>query len=251
MQSTKSILLAFLAFGLVLNSCKKDEEDPETPAPSAAAPSSPIPAPTGSDGALVAIHTATYITAPIVGEIYQPIGVGVAVFGDLVNGTFENVGTVSLNGNNFTSQSNQSYVYTPSATDIDGIDLSTDINWNVSGGGSFSSFAASPNNEIPSGPKYSGPTTIPRTAAFTLSSSTQILSADSIIFNVISPSGNLLKTVAGNISSVEFTAAEMGTLAAGNGYVQIVPYNIEAQTIGGKQIYLINESVSTNAVTFQ
>lgn len=241
-----------LASSIVLSSCKKDEEEEEDPTvPTAAAPSNPIPAPTGADGALIAIHTANYVTAPIVGEIYQPIGLGVAVFGDLVAGTFVNVGTVSLNGTALSPQSNQSYTFTPSQTNITGLDLSSEINWNVGGGSGFSSFTASPNNEMPSGPKYSGASSIPRNAAFTLSSSTQILSADSIIYSVISPSGSILKTVAGNVSSVDFTAAEMGTLGSGSGYVQIAPYNIEAQIIGGKQIYLINESVNTTSVTFQ
>ena len=251
MINARKIFMMLLASSMVLSSCKKDEEEEDPIVPTAATPSNPIPAPTGADGALIAVHTANYITAPFVGEIYQPIGLGVAVFGDLVAGTYVNAGTVSLNGSAFTAQSNQSYTYTPSQTDVTGLDLSGAISWNVTGGSGFSSFTASPNNEMPSGPKYSGATTIPRNAAFTLSSSTQILSADSIIFSVISPNGSVLKTVAGNVSSVEFTAAEMGGLGAGSGYIQIAPYNIEAQVIGGKQIYLINESVNTTSVTFQ
>jgi hypothetical protein len=42
----------------------------------------------------------------------------------------------------------------------------------------------------------------------------------------------------------------MTSLTAGGGYVQIAPYNISAQTIDGKQVYLVNESVTTKQVTF-
>lgn len=248
----KNLFYLLLAGTVCLSSCKKDEEEEEEPStPTAAVPANPIPAPSGADGALVAIHTATYIDAPFVGEIYQPIGVGVAVFGNLSASTFVNAGTVSLNSNNLAAQSNNTYVYTPSATSVSGIDLSNNINWSVSGANGFGAFTASPSNEIPSGPKYSGATTISRTAAFTLSSSTQIISADSTIFSVISPTNTLMKIVAGNVQSVEFSAAEMGTLGAGSGYVQITPYNYELQTLGGKQIYLINEAVNTTGVTFQ
>lgn len=245
--------MLMLAGVVCFGSCKKDDEedDDNTPTPSAAAPANPIPAPTGSDGAIVAVNTANYITAPIVGEIYQPIGLGVAAFGNLAAGTFVSAGTVSLNGNDLAPQTNNSYVFTPSATNPNGITFDSGINWSVSGGNGFGAFTASPVNEMPSGPKYTGATSIPRTAAYTLESATQIIDADSTIFSVISPTNSIMKTVAGNVQSVEFTAAEMGTLGAGNGYVQITPYNLEAQVLGGKQIYLINEAVSTTSVTFQ
>jgi hypothetical protein len=251
MFKSKNLFYLLLAVTISFSSCKKDEEEEDPTTPTASAPANPIPAPAGADGALVAVHTATYIDAPFVGEIYQPIGLGVAVFGNLSSGSFVNAGTVSLNSNNLAAQSNNSYVYTPSATSVSGIDLSSNIDWNVSGGNGFGAFTASPSNEIPSGPKYSGATTIARTSAFTLSSSTEIISADSTIFSVISPTNTLIKVVAGNVQSVEFSAAEMGTLGAGSGYVQITPYNYELQTLGGKQICLINEAVNTTGVTFQ
>ncbi len=251
MQISKNLLSLSMAVLVGFSSCKKDEEpEPVTPTPTAAAPANPIPAPSGADAALVAVHTATYITAPFVGEIYQPIGFGVGVFGNLTTGAYVSAGAVTLNTNALTAQSNQSYVFTPSQTSPTGVDFSSGVNWTVAGGNGYAAFNHTTNNEVPSGPKYTGSTTIARNADYTLSSSIAILSADSVLFNVISPTATLTKVKAGNVSSCTFSAAEMGTLGAGSGYVQIVPYNYESATYGGKVIYFINESVSTNSVTF-
>lgn len=251
MMKTKNLMLLFLAGAICFSGCKKDEEEEPTSTPTAAAPSNPIPAPTGADGALVAVHTVTYTEVPFIGLTPTTIGVAVAAFGNLTTGSFANAGAISLNGNALTAQTNNSYVYTPSATDIDGIDLSTNINWEVAGGNGFSAMSLSSSNEIPAGARYAGATTISRSAAFELENAEQIISADSVIYSLISPDGNLMKTVAGNIGSVNFTAAEMASLGAGSGYVQIAPYNIEARTVDGKNIYLVNEAVNTTSVTFQ
>lgn len=253
MKISNKVLLLLLAGSVSLSSCKKDEEEPEpTPAPTPAAPSNPIPAPSSAFGALVAIQTANYVTVPFLGEINQPIGLGVAVFGNLVSPGYVDAGTVSLNGAALTKQSNNSYVYTPAASSPTGIDLGDDSHWVVSGNSTTTVPAIdlmSPRS-MPTGPKYSGSTTIPINAEFTLSSSVTIADADSIYYSVIGNGATVQKVVAGNIQSVTFTAAEMTTLTAGGGYVQIAPYNISAQTVGGKQFYLVNESVTTKQVTF-
>jgi hypothetical protein len=251
MHFTKRFLLLSMIVLVGFSSCKKDEEpEEETPTPTAATPANPVPAPTDAEAALVAVHTATYVTAPFVGEIYQPIGFGVGVFGNLVSGSYVNAGAVSLNSKALTAQTNQSYVYSPGATEPTGIDLSSGASWTVAGGNGYAAFTHTTNNEVPSGPKYSGATTIPRNADFTLSSSIAILSADSVIFSVISPTATISQVQAGNVASATFTAAQMGTLGAGSGYVQIIPYNYESAVYGGKKIYFINESVSTTTVTF-
>lgn len=250
----KKYLFVCLAVGLIaFTSCSKEEEEAETPeVPTAAVPANPIPTPNSADGALVAIQTANYITAPFVGEIYQPVGVGVAVFGDLTGGNYADCGAVSANGIGLTKQTNSTYVYVPSATSAQGIDFSDDVSWVVTGNSSTSipAFNHSPSNAMPSGPKYTGSTSIARTSAFTLSSEIEITGADSIIYNVISPTTTITKTVAGSIGTVTFSAAEMGTLGVGNGYVQIVPYNLSSQQFSGKTYYFINESVCTKSVTF-
>lgn len=250
----KRFLFMILLAGLtVVSSCKKDEEEEEIPeTPTATAPSNPIPAPSSAFGALVAVQTATYVDAPFVGEIYQPVGVGVAVFGNLSAPAYVDGGAISVNGTALTKQSNNSYINTPGVTNPQGIDFGDDVNWNVGGNSTTEvpAFTHNPTNPMPSGPKYTGATTIGRTSDFTLISAIAITGADSIIYNVISPTATLTRIVDGTVGSVTFTAAEMGTLGAGNGYVQIVPYSLSFQTFGGKTIYFVNESVCTKSVTF-
>lgn len=245
------LLLLLVGLSSVISSCKKDEEETPEPTPSAATPSNPIPAPTGSDGALVAIETANYIDVPFVGEQNVPIGIGAAVFGNLSAPSYVNVGAVTINGSALSAQSNNTYVYTPAAANPNGLDFDSGISWTVGGGNGFGAFSVTNSKSMPTGPKYSGSSTISRAAEFSLSSSVTIFGADSVIYALHSPTGSVLRTVAGGVSSVTFSASEMSGLGAGSGYVQIAPYNIEAQVLGGKQIYLINESVTTKSVTFQ
>lgn len=245
--------MLLLMAGALFSACNKDEDEEDTtpdPTP-AAAPSNPIPAPVGANGAFVAIQTANYITTPL-GTIYQPLGVGVSVYGDLAASSFQDAGTVTLNTKALTKQSNNSYVYTPAAADVTGIEYDSGVNWSVGGNSSTGApqFAHTVSNSMPSGPNYTGSTTIARNAAFTLSSSEAISGADSVIFNLISPSGSVMKTVAGGTNAVTFSAAEMGGLGAGQGYLQIVPYNIESAVYSDKTLYFINETVLTKSVTF-
>lgn len=251
-KASKYFVLLIMASVLFTSCNKEDEDEDTTPDPTpAAAPSNPIPAPAGANGALVAIQTANYISTPL-GTIYQPLGIGVAVYGDLSASTFQDAGAITLNTNALTKQTNNSYVYTPSATNTTGIEFDSGINWTVAGnsGSGAPQFSHSAAKQMPTGPNYTGSTTIARNSEFTLSSSVSIANADSVIYQLISPSGNVLKTVPGGTNSVTFTAAEMGGLGAGQGYLQIVPYNIEPATYGGKTFYFINEAVLTKSVTF-
>ena len=253
MTTKHSLLICALALTAGLSSCKKDEEEePVVPAPTTAQPSNPTPTPADAAGVLVAVQTSNYITAPFVGEIYQPIGLGIAVFGDFVTPAYIDGGTVSLNGSAFTKQSNNSYVFQPTATSATGIDLADHVTWSVSGNAANTIPAINQDapNVMPTGPKYTGSTEIGRTADFTVSSAITIENADSTYYGISSGSVVIKKTAAGG-ASVTFTAAEMGTLPTGSGYVQIAPYNIASQTIAGKKIYFVNESVVTKSVTIQ
>jgi hypothetical protein len=138
----------------IFTSCSKDEEE-TTEVPTAAVPANPIPTPSSADGALVAIQTANYITAPFVGEIYQPVGVGVAILGDLTSGTYIDCGSVTANSIGLTKQTNSSYVYVPSVTSAQGIDFGDDVSWVVSGNSATSvpAFNHRPSNKMHSRPK--------------------------------------------------------------------------------------------------
>ncbi len=254
MKLTTRLILFLVAGNMVLSSCKKDkEEETPTPTPTPAAPGNPNPAPDSAFGALVAIQTSNYITVPLVGEINQPIGVALGVFGNLITPAYVDAGTVSVNASALTKQSNGSYVFTPSGTATTGIDFGDEVHWIASGNATTSvpAIDVMVSRPVPTGPKYSGATSIPINAAFTLSSSVTIADADSIYYSVIGNGATVQKVVDGNVQSVTFSAAEMTSLGAGGGYVQIAPYNISSQLISGKRIYFVNESVATKSVTFQ
>lgn len=255
MKTKQIFILAFVSITMLVTSCDKKEEDlpaPITP-PAANAPATINPAGSDAFGALIAIQTANYISVPVIGEINQPVNIGVGFFGNLVEGTFVDAGNISINTLALTKQTNNAYVYTPAATNPLGPTLSDGVTWNVTGNAANSAPALNnviPNQSFPVAPKYDGVTTIPRNAAFTVSSTIEITGADTTYFSLYSPTTTLQKRVAGNIQSVTFTADEMATLGAGSGYVQITPYSMTNQTFDGKKVYFINESVVTKTVTF-
>jgi hypothetical protein len=66
---------------------------------------------------------------------------------------------------------------------------------------------------------------------------------------VVGGSGYVTKTVAGNQTTCNFTAAQMGTAGSGSGLIQVTPYQIESNNFNGKKIYRIMEVVKTKTVT--
>ena len=255
MKTNLFIKIAIVSAVMTLASCDKEEEETPTPVtpPAASAPATINPAGSDAFGALIALQTANYIAVPFLGEINQPVNTGVAVFGNLSGGTYVDAGNVTINTKALTKQTNNYYIYTPAATDPLGPDLSDNVTWNVTGNSGNSVPALNnviPSQSFPVAPKYDGVTSIPRNAAFTVSSTILITGADTTYFSLFSPTTSLQKRVAGDVQSVTFTAEEMATLGAGTGYVQIAPYSMSSQTFDGKKIYFVNESVVTKSVTF-
>lgn len=249
----KKTIFPLLIFALVagVSSCKKDkEEEEELETPAAVTPSNPVPAPSDADGALVGVKTVTYMSNPFMGEIVTEMGVAVAMFGNLSDGTFVDAGSVSVNSKALTKQSNNSYVYTPSALDLTGIDYDDQPVWSIAGNSTVAGFEHEVNRSFPTNPNYNGSEKISTGASFELSSTVQ-LSADSVMFILAGPSNTVSKTLAGPASKVTFSADEMGSLGKGTGFLQLVPYNITSATINAKKYYFINESVFTKSVTFE
>jgi hypothetical protein len=245
------VIMLLLTATTLFHSCKKDDPDP-IQLPSPALPGNPIPAVDSASGVLVAIQTANYINIPLIGEVNQAIGIGLAFFGDIPNAVLTDAGTVQVNETALTRQSAGTYVFTPAVTSPNGIDFNDSVIWDVSGDSVMQVPALNYNvaRPMPSGAKYSGSATIPLNASFTLSSSKTITDADSVIYQIIGNAATLRKIVAGSVPSVSFTAAEMTSLSAGGGYIQIVPFNISSTFIAGKKFYFVNESVATHTVTF-
>lgn len=242
-MNTKLILMAIAAAG-TFASCNKDEATP-TPTPT---PSTPVssgaatPTYTTGDGAIVALMTRTSTSTPM-GSVDLDLGTGVAVFGNLSAGTYSDAGKITLNGKELAKQTNNSYVYTPAATDPTGIDLSSNITWVVTTPSFTYNANGSTGRGMPDADRIAGTyTSVSSSADFTLAVNGSVTNADSVYFQINGSKKSILKREAGTVKSVTFTAAEMGTLGSvTGGSVTICPWNHQLRTLGGKSIHVINE----------
>lgn len=257
-------------FALTLTACKKDEEkktgctDPTATnydasaeeddgsciQPAASQPSTYTPTYSGINGVLVGIKTITTVTQPIVGTVDFPIGTAAAFFSENGGSSFVGAGTVTADGNTLTAQSNNSYIYTPSGSDTDGIAFGSSLSWNGTGG-TWPAFdivnydGFSDVYDISSGD-------VTVSSAYTVSTG-GIYGADSIYFALHSPTGSKSIIIAGNTgtSSYTFSASDVSGLGKGSGYVQVVGINYNNQTLNSKNYWLLNETVRTKMVNFK
>lgn len=211
---------------------------------SAAQPAGYSPSFSGTFGTLVAIKTISTTTSPI-GPIETQLGTAVAVFSEDGGGSFISAGTVDVDGNSLTSQSNNSYVYTPGTSNPTGISFGGTVNWTGSGS-TWPSFNASTTDgfstvaEISSGDVSTG-------SSYTATSGS-VTNADSTYFGIYGPDGSVFYIVGGGTNSYTFSAADLSTVGVGQGYVQIIGLNYDPQNIGGRDYWLINETVRTKSV---
>lgn len=248
----KKIILSLSLIGFLFASCDKVKNTTNTNPTTTNTNTTPSPVPGTGDGAIVSVKSVTKTTVggfPITTEL----GTAVAVFGNLSTGSYTDAGTITVNGKTLTKQANNSYVYTPSATDITGIDLSGAINWAVAGAGSNPSFNHNAAAQgFPSADDISGSfTTINSGSSFTLSTTNTVSGSDSVYFQLSGPSATVLKRMASNTSSVTFTAAEVQSVGKGSGVVTIAPWNWTTQTFSGKQVNVVNELALTRVVTIE
>jgi len=240
---TKFLGLALLA-SIALTSCDPSDVVPDTedPTPTPENNNTQTPSFASGDGAIVALNTRTVTSTPI-GNTTIDLGTAVAVFGDLAAGTYNDAGSVTLNGKSLTKTSNNAYSYVPSATDFTGIDFEDNIKWEVSSP-SFTYDAKTQGRGMPvadgdftfSGSSVSGST------AFTLELSGSISNADSVYFQINGPNNYVLKRMGGQATSVTFSASEMQSLGTSAGCsVTIAPWNHESKNLGGKTIHVVNE----------
>ena len=216
-----------------------------TTTPSASAPSGYTPSYTGTFATLVGIKTVSTTSTPV-GPVNTEIGTAVAVFSDNGGSSFLTAGTVSLDGNNLSAQTNNSYVYTPGASNPTGLTFGSTQNWAGTGAG-WPAFTASTTVGFPTVTDINtGDVTM--SSGYTLSCGSNI-TADSIYFAVYGPSGTAIKVVSGGTNTYTFSASDLGGVGAGNGFVQIVGINYDPQSIGGRDYYILNETARTKSVT--
>lgn len=258
----QALIIATLVLGMGFVSCKKegctdatatnynesaDSDDGSCTydTPSATAPGSYTPNFTGEFGALIAIKTVTTTSTPI-GPFDVEAGTSVAVFSENAGTSFVSAGTVNTDGNTLTMQDNNSYVYMITAANPSGLSFGSTVNWGATGS-TWQAFSASTSqgfttvSEITSGD-------VSTSSSYTLQANT-ITNADSILYAVYGPTSSKTIIVAGSNTSHTFSAADLSGIGTGSGYVQIVGLNYDPQTIGGKQYWLLNETVRTKQVT--
>lgn len=244
----RSLLLPLAIATLV--SCSKDEETtPTTPVDTGnnnttPATASTTPHFTGADGALFAVRTTNMQTLPFIGNFTVDVNTAVAAFWNDTDSSLVGAGTVTCNDSALTFMNN-AYVFQQHS--LNGIDFSSGVNWNVSGANGIPAFSRSITAiPFPAVDTVTSSLTIPRNADYTLTVGS-VSGADSVYFVV----GSLLKRMGGNATSCTFTAAELGTLAAGTSIVEAAAFNYYSEDISGKTIYFGKESVQTRMVTLQ
>lgn len=226
-----------------ITSCNTDDTDPP------ANPSNNPPTPTIEDGhgTLVAIKTVTFQDVPGFGQMEIDLGLAVGVFFNGVDyETYLNAGTVTCEGENLAEQSNGSYLFIPSQTNPTGIEYSGNPDWVVGGNTNIPGFSHTTNIGFPSVGTISSSSTVNSANSFTLTVA-NVSGADSVIFSV----GGVMHTVAGNVTSSVFTAAEIGTIGKGANYAQVAAYRVEQSTYGGKNFWFVNEKVVTQSITVE
>jgi len=76
-----------------------------------------------------------------------------------------------------------------------------------------------------------------------------VSNADSVICMIVGSTSFITKTVAGNETTCNFTSAQIASVGAGSGMLQVTPYQVESDNFNGKRIYRIMEVVKTKTVT--
>jgi hypothetical protein len=238
----RTTLFAGAFVSLIISGCSKSSDvTPETPATtSSAAPSITI---SDGYGALVAVRSVSYTT---VGGITIPLEVNTAVAAfstTMGSGTFTDGGTVTLNTKSLTKSTNNAYVY---QNLTDPLSFST-LAWSVSGSSSVPAMSYTDDRAIPDYSAFSSlPTTIKKSAGVTISLGSAVTNADSV-YVVITDYNNhsILKRLGGKAGECAFSATELSGFTAGQGMVQVCPWNLKAEDFNSKKFYFIIESAFT------
>lgn len=251
MKKTFTKMLLPVAMFALLTGCKKDEST-DTTQPT---PLSPTETFNYSDawGLLAGVKTVTSINSPI-GPIETTIGTAVAAFNTTEGGSsYHEAGTITCNGKTLTIQSNNSYVFQPSQTDVEGIDFSNSIAaWNGSGSGNVPAFSATL-AAFPTTPSITNSSDVTLSSGHTVTFSS-VNNADSILVVLASGNNYAQKRVGGNATSATFSASELSGLSASQyGMVQVTPYWWEPRfdIILGKKVYMVNQVTVTKIVEFK
>lgn len=243
MKPLKTILFPFLCFTLLLTftACVEDDIPMITDPTTEETPTAPNPDVGPGDGAFWAVNSITTISTPI--TLDTEVGTAVAVFSNDNFNSFVEAGEVSIMEEALTKNDNNSYVYIPGTTQPLGLQFSSDYQWKVAGAGAVAGFDHTVDFDFPELGAITSGTTVTKADGYTLTCQS-VAKADSVIYLV----GGALKTVAGNVTTVEFTADDLAGVATGASFVQIAAYIYKEATKNGKTYYFGNETVRSQVV---
>ncbi len=212
------------------------------------------------DGIFVGVRSYSVQSTPI-GDMEVIIGTAVAAVGDLKTGAFLEAGEVkcyvgsSPTAYTLTRQPNKSYVFTPTATNYQGIPFQDGTAgmpfWEVNelgiSKGSYYRF--------PRKPELLSSTEITRGT----DNEVRFRSNDGHELLVIISSGNqyvykrLKSSDAEYINQrVTFSASDLNRLPASDqALIQVVPFTIHTSSVSGKEYYFINETVLTKSANLK
>lgn len=237
----KLTLSAALFTSLFIAGCTKSE-DSTSGTPST--PNSSTPSITISDGygAMAAVKTVSYTT--VAGyTVPVEVNTAVAAFPSSPGGSLVDAGSVSLNNKMLTKTANNAYVYQTMTDPL----VFNQFAWVVSGSGAVPAINYTDDKPMADFSGYNSlPSTVTKASGLTISLGSAITGADSV-YVILSDynNGYILKRVGGSAAECTFSAAELTKLAAGQGIIQVCPWNYKSEDISSKKFYFINEAAYT------
>ena len=194
-------------------------------------------------GMLDAIRTVSYVT---VAGVLVPAesNTAIAAFYDTAGvSLYLDAGTVILNGQSLTKDTNNFYTYQNSQVPLD----FSSIQWQVSGNGRVPAISKNDSNPVPS---YSGygslPASITKANGVSINVSGQITGADSV-YVAISDYNNkwIIKKVSSSASNAVFSADDLTGLTTGKGMIQVSAFNFIYENHSSKKFYFVNQAIYT------
>ncbi|HNY01734.1 MAG TPA: hypothetical protein PKG48_04065 [Bacteroidales bacterium] len=237
----KSTLIAGALASLILTGCNKAKD--VLPDDNKTSSSSTSINMSDGYGVLAAVRSVSYTT---VSGVTVPLEVNTAVAAfnvSMGSSTFTDAGGVTLNGKSLTKSTNNAYVY----QDLTNPLTFNTVTWNVAGSSSVPSFSYTDDRPIPDYSAFNSlPTTVTRSAGVTISLGSAVTNADSVYVTLTDYNNHsLLKRVGGSAAGCTFSASELAGFAAGQGMVQVCPWNYKTEDFNDKKFYFIIESAFT------
>lgn len=252
-------LIGFILIAFIGVSCKKESSNPstttptQTPIATPAAPNLVITVPADANGVLMASripftfsNNYTTLKGSATAFFYTAPG----------NYTYVDAGVVKCNDSILTKQSSGSYYFSGTAKNgqpISGIDYAAGSVWSVAGTSSVPAFTFT-NAAFPADAMLTSSTLINKSAPYTVTFN-GANNSDSVVVMFGCDSVLLKRTIVTTVGTCNFTAAEVGSVkkkySSNKGYINLISYKIQPNTVSGKKYYMIDSNTATYTVTIQ